>query len=375
VGEILAAQPLVREIRLLLPQASLVITTGTETGQAVARKLFPPLGAQVCYFPLDLPWAVSRYLRRLNPDIFVALESELWPNFLTQARNRGVRLAVVNARLSDRTFRRYVKYSRYLYDMLNNIDMIAAGSSQDFQRWQSLGLTPGKLHFAGNLKIDRLLQNREPEKVAEFRSLIQGEASQRSLPVFLAASTHPGEEDVVLEAYQALRDPYPALLLLLAPRHPQRAPELARLLQAFKLQFHLFSRLKSGKETRSRPVVLIDTIGDLFSLYALADATFVGGSLAPHGGQNILEAAAWGLAPIYGPHLENFMWAKILLEEGRAGIMIRDVPELIMTLRYLLEHPEERRAQGEQARQALTPHQGAARRQADLVAGLLGKSG
>ncbi len=371
VGEILAAVPLVQELRRFLPRAAIMVTTGTETGQAVARKNFIPLGAQVGYFPLDIPWAVSRYLEHLRPDIFVALESEIWPNFLTRARDRGVRLALVNARLSDKTFRRYLKYKRYVIDILDNIELIAAGSPQDFERWRSLGLSPGKVRLTGNLKIDRLLQTREPEKVEEFRQVIHGDAGAEPPAVFLAASTHPGEEDVVLEAYQALRDPYPALLLLLAPRHPERTPELGRVLKSFRLPFHLWSRLKSGRETRRHAVVIIDTIGDLFSFYGLADAAFVGGSLVPHGGQNILEPAAWSLAPIYGPHLHNFLWAKSILENAQAGTMIRDVPSLIAALRHLLDHPEERRRQGQRAQEALTPHQGAARRQAELVAGLV----
>ncbi|MBI4643746.1 MAG: 3-deoxy-D-manno-octulosonic acid transferase [Deltaproteobacteria bacterium] len=373
VGEILAAVPLVQELKRLLPQASIIITTGTETGQAVARKNFAPLGALVCYFPLDIPWAVSRYLGHLRPQVFVTLESEIWPNFLTQAHEAGVRLALVNGRLSDKSFRRFVKYRRYIVDILNNIELFAAGSLQDFERYQALGLPPGRLHLTGNLKIDRLLQAREPEKAAEFRHLLQLDAVQPNQPpVFLAASTHPGEEDVVLETYQALRAPYPALLLLLAPRHPERAPELGRLLKQFHLPCHYLSRLKSGQETRGHSVVIIDTIGDLFSLYGLADAAFVGGSLVAHGGQNILEPAAWGLAPIYGPHLQNFRWAQTILEEARAGTMILDVPSLTAALRRLLDHPEERRAQGQRARDALTPHQGAARRQAELIAGLCG---
>ncbi|MDD2904034.1 MAG: glycosyltransferase N-terminal domain-containing protein, partial [Syntrophales bacterium] len=271
VGEILAAAPLVQELKRILPQAAIIITTGTETGQAVARKNYAPLGAQVCYFPLDIPWAVSRYLRHLQPQVFVSLESEIWPNFLTQAHAAGVRLALVNGRLSDKSFRRFIKYRRYLIDILNYIELYAAGSPQDYERYQALGLDPGKIHLTGNLKIDRLLMAREPARVAELRRILQldGETSQPA-PVFLAASTHPGEEDVVLEAYQGLRVPYPALLLILAPRHPERAPELVRLLQAFALPCHFFSRLKEGRETRVHPAVIIDTIGDLFSLYGLA---------------------------------------------------------------------------------------------------------
>ena len=368
VGEILAAVPLVQELKKLLPQAGIIVTTGTETGQALARKHFTPMGALVCYFPLDFPWAVSRYLHHLQPQVFVALESEIWPNFLTQAHQAGVRLGLVNGRLSDKSFRRFVKYRRYLIDILNYIELFAAGSPQDYERYQALGLPPERLHLTGNLKIDRLLQARESEKVAAFRDILQLDRESPSQPpVLLAASTHPGEEDVVLETYQALKAPYPPPLLLLAPRHPERAPELGRLLKTFELPFHLWSRLKSGQETRSQSVVLIDTIGDLFSLYGLADVAFVGGSLVPHGGQNILEAAAWGLSPIYGPHLDNFRWAQAILDEARAGTMIRDVPGLIAAIRHLLDQPEERRAEGRRAQSALIPHQGAARRQAELI--------
>jgi len=371
VGEILAAVPLVQELKRLLPQAAVTITTGTETGQAVARKNYAPLGAQVCYFPIDIPWAVSRYLDRLRPQVFVTLESEIWPNFLTQARQTGVRLALVNGRLSDKSFRRLIKYRRYIIDILDYIELFAAGSLQDYERYQALGIDPGKLHLTGNLKIDRLFQAREPAKVAEFRDILQlNAASSPPAPVFLAASTHPGEENVVLETFAALQAPYPTLLLLLAPRHPERAPELGRLLQTYNLPFHYWSRLKSGQETRVHPGVIIDTIGDLFSLYGLATAAFVGGSLVPHGGQNILEPAAWGLAPLYGPHLDNFRWALNILETARAGTIIRDVASLTAALRHCLEHPEEVQAQGQRAQDALRLHQGAARRQAELIVAL-----
>ncbi|MEW6660578.1 MAG: 3-deoxy-D-manno-octulosonic acid transferase [Thermodesulfobacteriota bacterium] len=367
VGEILAAQPLFQELKRLLPQAGFIITTGTETGQAVARKNYTSQGAQVCYFPLDLPWAVARYLDHLRPDLFVALDSEIWPNFLTQARSRGVRLALVNARLSDASFGRYVKYRRYLIDILNNIELLSAGSQQDYERFRSLGLPPGKLHLTGNLKIDRLLESQKTDNMEEFRFLMQGTEEPATAPVFLAASTHPGEEEAVLEAYQNLRSPYPALLLLLAPRHPERTPELGRLLNSRGLPLQLWSRLKSGQESRRASVVLIDTVGDLFSLYGLADVAFVGGSLVPHGGQNLLEPAAWGLVPIYGPHINNFRWAQAILESAQAGIMIQDAPSLTAALRDLLDHPDQARVQGQRARDALTPHQGAARRQAELI--------
>jgi 3-deoxy-D-manno-octulosonic-acid transferase len=176
---------------------------------------------------------------------------------------------------------------------------------------------------------------------------------------------------LVADAFQELLGPYPALTLVLAPRHPQRAPDLVRLFTRRGLPCQLWTSLKSGRELRTASVVIIDTIGDLFTLYGAADVAFVGGSLVPHGGQNILEPAAWGRAPIYGPHLENFFWAQSILEEAGAGVMVRGAASLAQAVRHLLDYPRERQEMGRRAQAALTPHQGASRRQAELIAGLV----
>ena len=376
VGEIQAAIPLVAELRTLLPRAAFIITTGTETGQMLARKHFSPQGALVCYFPLDIPWAVRRYLDYLRPQVFVGLESEIWPNFLSQAHQRGVRLALVNARLSDNSLRSFLKYKRYLSGIFNLYDIVAAGSLPDYQRFQRLGISPSRLKLTGNLKYDRLLQGRDESRLQEFRSFLQGtdtEPGKIDGPVWLAASTHPGEEEVVADAFQELLGPYPALRLVLAPRHPQRAPDLARLLARRGLNCQLWTGLKSGRATRTPGVVIVDTIGDLFTLYGAADVAFVGGSLVPHGGQNILEPAAWGRAPIYGPNLQNFLWAQSIIEAAGAGIMVQDAASLAQAVRGLLDQPAKREEMGRRAQAALVPHQGAARRQAELIAGLAQK--
>jgi 3-deoxy-D-manno-octulosonic-acid transferase len=394
VGEILTAAPLVQELRSLLPQAAFIITTGTETGQALARKHFAPLGAYVCYFPLDLPWAVHRYLRHLKPDVFIALESELWPNFLVAAHRQGIKMALLNARLSERSFRRFSLLRNYVVDIFDLFAIIAAGSPQDYDRLGALGVPQNKLKMTGNLKIDRLLAQRGsftplPSSPApEFPGAQGGKnLGQTSLsgaaaalnkvlnltehPVFLAASTHPGEEGAVLEAYQHLLAPYPSLILILAPRHPERAEEIGRLLAQRGLGFQRWSCLKNGQESRREPVVVIDTIGDLMNLYGVADLAFVGGSLIPHGGQNILEPAAWGIAPLYGPHISNFFWARDILDAAGAGLMVRDAASLAGQARNLLDHPELRRDLGARALASLTPHQGAAKRQAKLIAQLI----
>ncbi len=377
VGEILAAAPLARELRNLLPAAALIVTTGTETGQSLARTHLAPLGALVCYFPLDIPWAVRRYLERLDPHLVITLESEIWPNFLELAHRRRVLLALANARISDKSFRRYLRYQRYTNELIGKYDLVASGTSQDYQRLQELGIPPDRLHLSGNLKYDRLLQDRDEPRAREFQRLLQGgeAVAPENSPVFLAASTHPGEEEVVLDAFEQLRGPCPALLLALAPRHPERAAALAGLLARRDLPYHFWSRLKVGSEVRRHPVILIDTIGDLFSLYGAADLAFVGGSLVDHGGQNILEPAAWGLAPLYGPHLQNFRWAEQILAAAGAGISVTDAASLATAATKLLIDPELRRELGARAQAALAPHRGAARRQAELMVDLWRRKG
>jgi len=255
MGEILAAAPLARELRKLWPGAALTVSTGTETGQALARKHFLPLGALVCYFPLDIPWAVRRYLERLRPHLIITLESEIWPNFLDLSQQRGVLLALANARMSDKSFRIFLRYRRYSLDLINKYDLLSASGGQDYQRLKELGAPAEKLHLSGNLKYDRLLQERDEAKARNFRRMLQGgqDLSAGQEPVFLAASTHPGEEEVVLAAYERLRGPYPALLLVLAPRHPERAASLAERLTNRRLAFHYWSRLLAGLEAAAIP--------------------------------------------------------------------------------------------------------------------------
>ena len=293
-------------------------TSGPET-------LSRPRAPWSATFPWTTPWAVRRYLDYLRPQVFIGLESEIWPNFLSQAHQRGVRLALVNARLSDKSLRRFIKYSRYLSGIFDLYDVVAAGSRPDFQRWQRLGIAPSRLHLTGNLKYDRLLQGRDETRLQEFRGFLQGAQPNRVRSAGRYGWRPPpirGKTSWWRTAYQELLAPYPALTLILAPRHPQRAPELVRLFRRRGLPCHLWTSLKAGRETRRHPVVIIDTIGDLFTLYGLADVTFVGGSLVPHGGQNILEPAAWGRVPIYGPHMGNFLWAQNILEEAGAGIVV-----------------------------------------------------
>jgi 3-deoxy-D-manno-octulosonic-acid transferase len=222
----------------------------------------------------------------------------------------------------------------------------------------------------GNTKFERRPNPAAQAQADVWREKLHPEGQ----PVFLAASTHPGEEEVIIAGYKELRGSSPALHLWLAPRHPERAAAVGQLLTQAGLQWQSWQKIKAGEAERSAAVVLIDTVGDLFALYSLADLIFVGGSLIPHGGQNILEPAAWGKVPLYGPHLSNFRAAKQLLEEVAAGIQVADAASLVQAGRYCLEHPEEMQRRGQRGQTALQTHQGAARRQGELLLNLLGVS-
>ncbi len=366
VGEIAGVEPLVKELATHLPPRQVLLSTGTETGQAVARRLYAP-SHTVFYYPLDLPWAVRRSLDHIQPSLYVALETEIWPNFLLAARNRGVKLALMNGRLSERSLRGYLRFGSHIKYIINLFDIIGAGSQEEAQRFLALGAAPAKVVVTGNTKFERRPNPAALAQADDFRGTLRLSGQ----PVFLAASTHPGEEEVVITSYKQLCRSSPTLSLWLAPRHPERAAPVGQLLNQAGLTWQSWQEIKAGQEKRRQTVVLIDTVGDLFALYSLADLIFVGGSLIPHGGQNILEPAAWGKVPLYGPHLNNFRAARQLLEGVEAGTQVTDAHSLAQAGKYCLDHPQEMALRGQRGREALQVHQGAARRQAELLLELL----
>jgi 3-deoxy-D-manno-octulosonic-acid transferase len=366
VGEIAGVEPLVRKLGNILPAESLILSTGTETGQAVARQLYSPPHT-VFYYPLDFPWAVRRYLDHIRPDLYVAAETEIWPNFLQAAKERGTKLALINGRLSEKSLRGYLMFHCQLSYIINLFDIIAVSSQEDVHRFLALGAAPEKVVCTGNTKFERLPDPAARIQAAEVREKMRLQGQ----PVFLAASTHPGEEEVVIAAYKKMRLTCPALHFWLAPRHPERAAAVGQLLCEAGLTFQLWHAIKTGAAPYRHGVLLVDTVGDLFAMYSLAELIFVGGSLVPHGGQNILEPTSWGKVPLYGPHLDNFQTARQLLVEVEAGIEITDLDTLIQTGRYCLTHPDEMQQRGQRGLAALDGHQGAARRQAGLLLALL----
>ena len=362
VGEVLAVAGLVERIRQTLPQHRVLISTTTDTGQDLARKRFGP--ENVFYFPMDFAFAIRSYLRTLRPGLVVLAETEFWPNFLRLVGASGARLAVVNARISDRSWPRYQRYRWALRKMLAPIDAFLAQTDQDRARLISIGADPARVQVTGNLKFDVSLPA-SPPIVNNLRKSFTAEGAG---PILVCGSTVEDEEAPLLKAFENLRVSHPRAVMILAPRHPERFETVAALIQQMSISSH--RRSKWNGEPLAGGVLLVDTIGELASLYGLADVAFVGGSLVPRGGHNIIEPAQHGVAIVTGNHTENFrdiVW----LFQSRDAVRIVGLAELPLTLMHLLDNDAERLALGRRAKETIESQTGATRRTLDAIKTLL----
>ncbi len=369
VGEVSAIHPLLKELRAAYPQGCLFLSTGTESGQKIAKERVTE-ATGIFFFPLDLPFIARRVIRRLRPDLFIIAETEIWPNFLRVMKQEGGRTMLANGRISDRSFPRYRKTRFFWTAVLDHLDVMSMIRVQDGERIISMGANPLQVFVNGNCKFDQAALRAEPFLEKEMKSLLRVSQEDR---IFVAGSTHEDEEEAVLEAFLKLRRRHPALILLLVPRHVDRIPKLERLLARNGLEdFTRRSRLEAAG-WKGKRVVLWDTFGELFKVYSVATIVFCGGSLVPRRGQNILEPAAWGKVVFYGPSMEDFLDAHFLLQGVGAGIMVRNAEELAEQCLFFLEHPQELEKRGEAGREALLANRGATRRNAKLALELLTK--
>ncbi len=367
VGEIKAAVHLIDQLKKQLPEAVVLISTTTPAGRETAAAL---LGADfpLIYFPFDFYFCVQRALRSIRPRAFVILETELWPNFLYLVQKSGCPVFLANGRISQPSFKRYQRIRWLLQPLLSRFQMLLVRDGEDAHRFITLGARPDSVRVLGNIKYDGLAARASAPLAQTLRKRLEIPEGQ---PVWVTGSTRSGEEAMVLEVFQELKVLHPSLILILAPRHIDRCPQIEKGLKEQGVTYQLYSRLHSGKESRVTDVVLVDRIGDLFSLYGLATVVFCGASLVPKGGQNIMEPAAWGKVVLYGPYMEDFKDARFLLERVGAGFMVRGREELKERLRYFLEHPEEREKRGRAAREALRSQEGVTRKAAEIIAQLL----
>jgi 3-deoxy-D-manno-octulosonic-acid transferase len=354
VGEVLAVSRVVQELNARLPGWRIVVSTTTDTGQNLARELF---GANnVFYAPLDLPFAVRAYLQALRPKLLILAESEFWPNLLCWARRSGAGVAVVNARVSDRSLPGYLRIRQPLARVLENVQLFLAQSDEDARRLVQMGAKTDRVHVSGNLKFEA----KPPAKsglAAQFATALERDEVS---PVLVAGSTLDGEEAMLLETFRQVATRYPGALLVLAPRHPQRFEPVASLLAAADIRYQRRSQW-DGQTSIAGGIFLLDSIGELASLYEFADLAFIGGSLVPRGGHNVLEAAQFGVPILVGPHTENF---RDIIETFRQADALRVVTpqSLTSTVLRLLEDPNECAHLGRRAAEVLRSQQGATER-------------
>jgi len=350
LGEVLAVSGLVEQIQQAFPQHRVLVSTTTDTGQALARKRFGE--ANVFYFPMDFAFAIRPYLQVLQPELVVLAETEFWPNFLRLSHASGARVAVVNARISDNSWPNYRRFRWVLGKMLSNVDLFLAQTPEDSARLQSIGAAANRVQVTGNLKFDMSLPF--PPPIVE--SLRQALAAEFAGPILVCGSTVEGEEPLLLKAFENLRVAHPRAVMILAPRHPERFDQVAILLR--QLGIRSFRRSQWQGEPLSGSVLLVDSIGELAALYALADVAFVGGSLVPRGGHNIIEPAQHGVAIVTGNHTENFRDI-VALFQSRDAVRIVGMAELPLTLMQLLADDAERRALGRRAQETIRSQAGA----------------
>ena len=350
LGEVLAVSGLVEQMRRSFPRHRVLLSTTTDTGQELARKRFGE--ANVFYFPMDFAFAIRPYLRALRPELVVLAETEFWPNLLRLAHASGARIAVVNARISDRSLPRYRRFKWALRRMLEHVDLFLAQTADDSARLHAIGADAARIEVTGNLKFDVSLPPAPPIVNSLRRSL----AADGAGPVLVCGSTVDDEEPPLLKAFENLRVAHPRAVMILAPRHPERFDEVAILIQQLGIPFVRRSQWQT--QPLAGGVFLVDTIGELAALYALADVAFVGGSLVPRGGHNIIEPAQHGVAIVTGNHTENFRDI-VALFQSRDAVRIVGLAELPLTLMQLLANDAERRELGRRAEATIRSQMGA----------------
>jgi len=364
LGESIAAEPLIKKLLERYPEKRIVVTNMTPTGTQRVRSTF---GDRVLnlYVPYDYPDALKRFINRLQPKLLILMETELWPNLLDQCQRHHIKVLIANARLSELSAKHYQWIAPVVATMLAKVNVVAAQSQADADRFQVLGMPSSGLQTVGNIKFDISVDEAVLTKGHDFR-----ERLGRDRPVWIAASTHGGEEEIVLQAHAQIRKTCPDALLLLVPRHPERFDAVTILSQ--QAGFTTVRRTDAGQWPADVSVVIGDSIGEMMMYYASTDIAFVAGSLAPIGGHNILEPAALKMPILSGTYMMNFLEIERLLKEKHGLTTVKNAQELAEQVITLIQHPDQRLEQGKKAYAAVAENRGSLARHLDLINNLLG---
>ncbi|MDR6949270.1 3-deoxy-D-manno-octulosonic-acid transferase [Pseudomonas sp. 2957] len=366
VGESIAAAPMIRALLERYPTLPITVTCMTPTGSERIQALFAnEARIQHCYLPYDLPCAAARFLDRVQPRLAVIMETELWPNHIHQCAKRGIPVALANGRLSQRSAKGYGRFSKLTAPMLAEMSLLAVQTAAEAQRFRDLGARPETVEVTGSIKFDLTIDPQLLQRAAELRSRWQAQ----DRPVWIAASTHEGEDEVVLDAHRRLLGSHPDALLILVPRHPERFNSVFDLCQ--REGFATVRRSTGANVDAQTSVLLGDTMGELLFLYALADSAFVGGSLVPNGGHNLLEPAALAKPVLSGPHLFNFLDIAAQLREAGALAEVDDAEGLAVEVQRLFELPRDAQRMAEAGLAVMRRNQGALQRLLDSLGRLI----
>jgi 3-deoxy-D-manno-octulosonic-acid transferase len=360
VGETLAAAPLIEDLLRCYPQHKLVVTTTTPTGSERVQALFADRVFHV-YAPWDLPGAVRRFVDRVRPELLLIMETELWPNMLYYSARAGCRVVLANARMSQRSATGYLRFPALTKDMLGAIDVVACQSSADGDRLLRLGLEPQRLEITGSIKFDLELDPGLRERALELAD----NWGTKNRHVLIAASTHPGEDEQILQAFAQLRQSVKDTLLILVPRHPERFDSVFQLCK--EAGYRMCRRSDGVAPLAATDIVIGDTMGELLLLLSLADVAIIGGSLVPTGGHNVLEASAWGVPVVTGPYMFNFTEIAELLTGAGAMIALERPAALAECLTDLFADLAKRTQMGTAGRQVVADNRGAKKRLLALI--------
>ncbi|MCP4575502.1 MAG: 3-deoxy-D-manno-octulosonic acid transferase [Deltaproteobacteria bacterium] len=363
LGEIRVAATIIKSLKAKLPGCAVIVSTMTEHGRSLALEIFEK-DVPVVYAPIDLPGCAIKALALVRPDVMIFLETEIWPTWIFTARKLGIKLALLNGRISPRSLKGYLKFRPFFRSVLKNFDVFSMISENDADRIHAMGALSGKIRVSGNAKYDSAVTSPDPAVEQQMRQMLNLSPLDR---IIVAGSTRGGEEEMLLDAYAKIHAKSPDTLLILAPRHIKRASDICALIRSRGFECQLRTEIDQGKIERTARILIIDTFGELFNIYSIATCVFCGASLVPLGGQNPLEPAVWGKPILYGPHMEDFQDAKDLLESGGGSIEVSDPGELAETFLNLLKNPQKAGDLGNRAREAAFQTRVAAHRHADVI--------
>lgn len=368
VGEVMAAVPLIKRIRQHYPEIPVVLSTVTETGSTTARRNAKDV-AQVFYFPFDYPLIVRRFVARIKPRAFVALEAEIWPNLLRELNRQGVPAIIVSGRISRDSFKNYHFFRFFFARVLGYVRCFCMQTATDAQRIIRIGADPQRVIITGNVKFDQQVPAITPEEKARiYRDLRINDAQN----ILIAGSTHRGEEETIIDAYTALRQQVSDLVLVLAPRHPERFDEVEDLLRQRAVGYVRKTRMADAPAGTPPQVILLDTIGELSKIYSIGTIVFIGGSLVPIGGHNVLEPAVFSKPVIFGSYMDNFSEIARILSVHEAAVQVSDGTSLVREALALLQDQARRARVGQAALRVILENTGALDKTIRVLANHLG---